>query len=146
MQEHIDNVLKQHESGEALGEWTYTLNGAKYTLLLWRATTQPASGRQRLAYRWVRELGGENSTILFHGDQFETSPYMVCTSYKCREALLCFLAAQADDLDEDYFAEYSASQLEWRDSEDCTELRTRIIDDTLIEVENQEEEENSCDD
>lgn len=89
--------------------------------------------QQRLAY-----VFRQDGNVIFRGADFGCSPMNAIDSAECIIALLGFLSLQDGDTDDDYFADYTPEQLEWRD-EYAEALSMYALDgdkETLTEVRN----------
>lgn len=80
-------------------------------------------GRYLYSYKfWCKD------ELIFEGDDY--SPPATHDENVWVADLLNWLSLQEDDVDEDYWTEhnYTPRQLEWRDSDDCNELKLIAMD------------------
>ncbi len=70
-----------------------------------------------------------NDKLLFTGDDYRPSPtYPGQDSIQAAVALLDFFVLQVGDVERDYFAKYTPEQIEWRESDDCENLKRLTLD------------------
>ena len=81
-------------------------------------TGKLSAGRTCVGYELRDAAGG----VLFAGDDFRPSPLHADDSDDVLRALLGFLTLRPGDTDADYFADYSAAQLEFAESSNCEQL------------------------
>ena len=74
-----------------------------------------AFGRCYLSYRLtMREIGADRAVELFAGDDFSPGASMTIDSDAMVSGLLGFLTLRPGDIDQEYFDDYTAAQLEFR--------------------------------
>lgn len=67
--------------------------------------------------------------LLFEGNDYRPSPmYKGQDSIEAAVALLDFFVLQIGDVERDYFAKYTPEQIEWRESSDCEQMKSRTLD------------------
>lgn len=71
-------------------------------------------------------VGATLGAVLFEGADFGVSPLHSVDSDAALLALLWFLALRPGDTDREYFAEYTAAQLEWCESSECESLACAV--------------------
>ena len=108
---------------------TYTDPYVGYTVGL--ALAGVSGGRCKMAYY----LDDPNGKRIFEGDDFSPSPMYACDGPESAASLLSFLTLQPGDTDKEYFAEYTAEQLDWTDTADCEHLSLWA---DLVELEEQD--------
>ena len=69
-------------------------------------------GKRRVAY-CLRDPSNE---IIFEGDDFCASPLRDCEGPESARALLTFLTLRPGDVEAEYFASYTTTQIAWRDN------------------------------
>jgi hypothetical protein len=89
--------------------------GPSFRLDLLDHRTVPSTGRERISYRFTMHEGGA-TTVLFQGADFQVSPYTAVDSDDAVRSLLTFLTLRKGDTDSEYFADYTADQVAFRDT------------------------------
>lgn len=104
---HIRTLkLAPYVSVDFMGEPLPTFTLAIYDA---RGITNP----RQLGYRLTMHTKGKRACVVFQGSDFGCSPLQACDSDRTVAAILTFLTLKPGDTDRDYFASYSARQLEW---------------------------------
>ncbi len=99
---------------------------ARYRLQLWDTHHRDNGGRCRtvLAYRLARHATcAPCAVVVFEGCDFRCSALHADGSDSTLRSLLTFLTLQRGDTDADYFDEYDAEQLAFRDGDECEMLQ-----------------------
>jgi hypothetical protein len=101
----------------------YKFNG--YTL-----TLQALGRRDRHNHEMVRYIfESPTGERIFEGDDFGASPMHDTESLESAKALLGFLTVRDGDTDSEYFDNYTARQLEFRDSFECESLQLYTLEE-----------------
>lgn len=87
-----------------------------YILTLWDTNQTGEYGKSRLAYRLTRYDNGKLE-VIFKGSDYFCAPSQPVDSDDCLRSLLTFLTLREGDTDSEYFADYTAKQLAFRDSD-----------------------------
>jgi hypothetical protein len=100
-----------------------------YHLRLWD-TGETKGNKSRLAY----QLTGVAGETVFSGEQFCCSPSIAIDSDECLRILLSFLTIRPGDTDQEYFDDYTPSQLAFAEG-DAEYLSLWADDEPFEEVE-----------
>jgi hypothetical protein len=82
-----------------------------FRLSLYDPNRRDHLGKNVLAYRFT-----DHGKLIFQGEDFACSPLHSVDSLETVYSLLTFLSLRSGDTDEEYFADYTPEQIEWRDS------------------------------
>ena len=91
-----------------------------FTLFL-NSTGYPENNRESFSYLFY-----QGDTLLFSGSDFETYRKQYNVSHIMD--LLTFLTVQPGDTDQEFFDNYSETQLNWASSQDCEDLKMLVYD------------------
>ena len=96
-----------------------------YTVTLKETEGRMKTGQIRTEYK----LTAPDGKVIFAGNDLGCSPMHKPESKANAIALLSFLTVKTDDVDEDYFKDYTPEQIEWRDfSKAIDDLNMAVYD------------------
>ena len=101
---------------------TYKFDG--YTMTLHNTGETGEYGKARIAYTFAKH----DDTLLFYGKDLFASPMHTPEGLDTAKALLTFLTCQPGDVEEDYFENYTAEQMEFAKSFECEQLSLHTED------------------
>lgn len=110
--------------GEAIALWSNEDPDFRQLMELYlfdTGRTDPL-GKSVLAYRFY-----DGPFLVFQGHDFASSPLHAIDAPETVAALLGFLSLDKGDVEDDYFADYSPDQIEWRD-ERAEDLQAALLD------------------
>lgn len=70
----------------------------------------------------------DNDELIFDNDKYSPSPMHNCNTELIVADLLSWLSLQKDDVEEEYWENYTDKQIEWRDSSRSTDLKIISIE------------------
>lgn len=100
------------------------LIGRKWQLKVYDPHVFSGRSQTTLGYEFISPEG----KILFAGHDFGCSPMNAIDSDECLRSLLGFLTLKPGDTESDYFADYTAEQLEFAESYECEALSLYAMD------------------
>jgi hypothetical protein len=107
-----------------------------YTLRTWDTNRTDSHGKSLLGY----ELSDGGGQVIFGGEDFRCSPVVALDSDDCLRSLLGFLTLRPGDTDADYFADYTADQMAFAES-DAESLSLYTLEPDSCDCELAKEEE-----
>jgi hypothetical protein len=128
-----DKEKKFYENCHVAFTWTYLTDGVlidgahdqKVKLEFYDLPFRPAGVHGRRYIGYVLSVDDEK---IFTGTDYSPSPLMAQDDIENVMGLLGYLTLTDEDIEEEYFEDYSDEQLEWRDSEVAKELRYLMND------------------
>lgn len=94
--------------------------GPTFSLVVWDTHTEDEYRKKVLCYRLTMHdkyagpgCSPSYHTVLFEGEDFCCSPMHAISSDQMVESLMSFLTLRQEDVDEEYFANYTPEQLEF---------------------------------
>lgn len=100
---------------------TLRLNGT--TLRVYDLFKRDSMGKSVLGYEF--KVGRK---VLFQGTDFHCSPCFAIDSLKTAYAILGFLTVRHEDVEKEYFDEYTEEQMNWTRSSKCVYLSYKVSD------------------
>ena len=95
-----------------------------FRLTIWDTYQVDHYGKSRLGYRMVNPDGA----TIFEGEDFCCSPCVAVDSDEMIRHLLGFLTLRPGDVEEEYFADYSAEALAFAQSDACEALSIYAVE------------------
>jgi hypothetical protein len=113
--------MKKKKQGDFLKQYRYCAK--QVSLSLYDTGKCDAYGKTNIGYRLTVK-----GKVIFQSKDFHCAPGIAIDSRECADSLMHFLTLRERDVEEEYFDEYTPTQLEWSESSLCEECILEIND------------------